>query len=100
VDFNALPAFPGVFDLLKKKIYPGGLGRNREFYTPQVEFKGHIPEYRRKILFDPQTSGGLLIAVPRDTAQGLVERLHRAGVASAVIIGRVIDQPDHKIIVK
>ncbi len=100
LDFQALPSFPPVFDLLKKEIYPGGLGRNRKFYLPQVEFKGRIPDYRRNILFDPQTSGGLLIAVPPEVAPSLVERLHQAGVASAVIIGRVIEQPDHKIIVK
>jgi selenide, water dikinase len=100
LDFKALPSFPGVFDLLKKEIYPGGLGRNRAFYSPGVEFKGRLPLYRRNILFDPQTSGGLLIALSPEVAPELVERLHRAGVAGAVIIGRIIEQPDHKIIVK
>ena len=59
-DFNSIPFFTGVVDLSKKEIYPGGLGRNRDFYSYNVEFKGRIPQYKRNLLFDPQTSGGLI----------------------------------------
>ena len=98
--FRSIPSFPGVMELLKKKIYPGGLGRNRDFYSPSVEFRGPLPEYKRNILFDPQTSGGLLIALAPPGAQELVERLHRAGVASAAIVGKIVKSPAHKIVVR
>jgi selenide,water dikinase len=65
-----------------------------------VEFKGRLPQYKTNVLFDPQTSGGLLIALDPATSQKLVEQLHKLGITSAAIIGKVIKQPEHKIIVK
>jgi selenide,water dikinase len=99
LDFNSIPIFPGVMDLLENKVYPGGLGRNRDFYAPSIEFEGEILEHHRDILFDPQTSGGLLIVLPPEASQKLVERLHQAGINSAVI-GKIIKNSEHKIIVK
>ena len=98
-DFSAIPFFAGVMELSRKEIYPGGLGRNRDFYTPQVEFKGRIPEYKRNMLFDPQTSGGLLIALPPAKAAVLVEKLQKNKI-NAAIIGKVIKDTDHRITVK
>ena len=98
-DFDSIPFFTGVAELSKKEIYPGGLGRNRDFYSPNVEFKGRIPEYKRNLLFDPQTSGGLLIALTPAAAELMIEKLHKKKI-DAVIIGKIIKNADHKIIVK
>ena len=98
-DFNAIPFFAGVMELSKKEIYPGGLGRNCDFYAPQVEFKSRIPEYKKNLLFDPQTSGGLLIALPPQKAETLVQSLKKKKI-NAAIIGKVIKDTDHKIAVK
>ena len=100
IDFKALPFFPEAMDLLQKEIRPGGLGRNREFYSPGLEFASDIPLYQRDILFDPQTSGGLLVALAAEKAPLLVEGLLKLGQSGAAIIGRTIEQPGHKIIVK
>jgi selenide,water dikinase len=99
LDFKAIPVFSGVSDLLKNKVYPGGLSRNRDFYSPSVEVMGKIPEYGLDILFDPQTSGGLLIALAPDASQKMVEQLHKLGI-NAAIIGKVTAQPEHKLIVR
>jgi selenide,water dikinase len=98
-DFNSIPFFAGVMELSKKEIYPGGLGRNRDFYSSQVEFRGRIPQYKRNLLFDPQTSGGLLVALPSIKAEQMVEKLRKSKI-NASIIGKVIEATDHKIIVK
>ena len=100
LDFSSVPFFPGVMEFLKKEVYAGGLGRNEDFYSPRVEFREEIPEHQRKLLFDPQTSGGLLIALPPSPAKKLVEKLSKAGVNNATIIGKVIKQPEHKIFVR
>jgi selenide, water dikinase len=98
-EFSAVPSFPKVADFLKQDIYPGGLGRNRDYYSPQVEYLNAMPEYRSNILFDPQTSGGLLIALSPSDASKLLAGLHNSGIADAAIIGRVIRSPEHKIII-
>jgi selenide,water dikinase len=98
-DFNEIPFFPEVMDLSRKEVYPGGLERNREFYSPQVEFRGRIPQYKRNLLFDPQTSGGLLIALPPAKAERIVVKLKEYKI-SAAIIGKIIKDTSHKIIVK
>jgi selenide, water dikinase len=100
LDINSLPVFPGVMDFLKSKVFPGGLERNRDFYSPILEFKDEIPEYRRNILFDPQTSGGLLISLPPAGAEELVGSLKQKGISEAVIIGRVVPCADRKIVIR
>jgi selenide,water dikinase len=100
LDFGSIPTFPGVTDFLKKKVFPGGLERNRDFYSSMVEYKGRFPDYKKNILFDPQTSGGLLIALSPEGAEKMIKRLHKAGVDSAAIIGRVVHQAERKIIVR
>jgi selenide, water dikinase len=97
---SAIPYFPGVIEFLKKEVYPGGLGRNREFYSTQVEYQTQISDYHRNILFDPQTSGGLLIALPQSEAEKLLTGLRLAGITDATIIGKVVRNPQHKIVVK
>lgn len=99
-DYNSIPIFSGVMDLLKKDVYPGGLARNRDFYGASVDFPEEMPAFERNILFDPQTSGGLLIAIPSAVSAELVKKLHEAGVLSAAVIGKVIKQPERKIIVR
>jgi len=100
LDLDSVPVFPGVIELLKQEICPGGLGRNKDFYLPAVEYRSRLPEYQHDILFDPQTSGGLLVALTPESAAEMVERLHRMGLSAAAVIGRIIHHPERKIIVK
>ena len=98
-DFSAITFFTGVMELSQKKVYPGGLGRNRDFCAPNVEFKGRIPEYKRNLLFDPQTSGGLLIALPPEKSAMMVEKLRKKQIIAS-IIGKVVKQAEHKITIR
>jgi len=81
-------------------MIPGGLHRNREFRLNMVEIAQEVPDYLADILFDPQTSGGLLISVSEQKASVLLERMHKEGIKEAAIIGEVIAEPKGKIIVK
>jgi selenide, water dikinase len=99
-DYSAIPVFPRVLELLKNDVYPGGLARNRDFYGLGVDFPAEMPDFKRNILFDPQTSGGLLISIPPSESSKLVEKLHKAGVPAAAVIGKVIKQPERRITVK
>jgi len=99
IDFNSIPVFPGVFDFLNEDVAPGGLGRNEDFYSPLVEVKGRLPEYKRGILFDPQTSGGLLVALPPEDAEKMVEEMLKIGMTNTAVIGRVV-KGEGKITIK
>ena len=81
-------------------MIPGGLHRNREFRLNMIEMAKEVPAYLADILFDPQTSGGLLISVAEEKAKGLLERMHQAGIEEAAIIGEATAEPKGKIIVK
>ena len=62
-----------------------------------VAFDTTVPRALQDVLFDPQTSGGLLIGVSRDHAADLVAAMQDGGVDHAALIGEVIDGPEEKI---
>jgi selenide,water dikinase len=82
-----VPLLEGALECARAGHVPGGLKNNREFAECLVEYEDGVPEDVRKLLFDPQTAGGLLIATPDGDA--LVRALSDAGVA-AVEIGKVL----------
>ena len=86
---NRIPILDGALDCIRADYIPAGLKANREFAECVVGYEGNIPEEIKTILFDPQTAGGLLIAVAPSTASILADALNTAGVP-AVEIGEVI----------
>ncbi len=84
-----LPLLSGALECCREGLIPGGGTRNREFYGPRTRISEEVSDEIIAIAFDPQTSGGLLIAVPDRDAIGLIAALHRAGVSEACIVGRV-----------
>jgi len=95
-----VPYFPEVVELSEMGMIPGGLHRNREFRMNMVEFNPDVPLFMSDVLFDPQTSGGLLIAVPEPQAALLVEKMHKEGIEEAAIIGDVVAHPKGRIVVR
>jgi selenide,water dikinase len=95
----AVPVLPGTKELAEMGLTPGGLQRNRDFRQPMVEFSTSVPDFLADILFDPQTSGGLLISVAPGKAPALLERMHQGGIAEAAVIGEVVAEPKGKIVV-
>jgi len=85
---NQIPLLEGALDCVRAGNLPGGLKNNRDFAECVVGYEEGIPEEFRTILFDPQTAGGLLIAVAPESLLHLIRALNVAGVP-AVEIGEV-----------
>ena len=100
IDIASIPRFPEAGELAKRGLCPAGLHRNREFYSPCVTIAGEVPTNEQDVLFDPQTSGGLLICLAPRKAERLLDRLREAGIEEAAIIGEVVSEPRGVIIVK
>jgi selenide,water dikinase len=79
----ALPVFPGVLDLIRAGVISGAVERNREYAASFVRRDKTAGEDLETLLYDPQTSGGLLIAVRPSKAPALLAALHRKGVPAA-----------------
>ena len=88
IDSAALPIYPGVFEMAALGLVPAGSHRNREHYLTSVMNRVDISTEIIDILADPQTSGGLLIAVPADQEQKLLSEL-AARDTQGFVVGRV-----------
>lgn len=86
---SALPLLPGALECVAGGFIPGGLNNNRNFASCCVGADADVPLDLQTILFDPQTAGGLLVAVAASSADALVKDLREAGIAAARI-GRVV----------
>jgi selenide,water dikinase len=84
-----VPVWERAVPLAEDGVFPGGLKTNREYLAGRVERDG-VGEAALLPLFDPQTSGGLLVAAPEDRARDLVRRLREDGV-SAAAVGEVVE---------
>ncbi len=74
-----IPLLPGARHYAEQQIFPGGLNRNRDFALPHVRFADSIDAANRAILFDPETSGGLLIALDPDHARSFLAQAEADG---------------------
>lgn len=97
VDAGNLPLLPGADEFAAMGLIPGGMYRNRDFVGVLCDIAPSVRRETADIAFDPQTSGGLLIALPNVAARDLVTNLHRRGVAHARIIGSVASSASPRI---
>ncbi len=89
IDFDSLPLLPDVASYAEQGIYSGANERNSSFVENEVEFADHLKTAQQAILYDAQTSGGLLMAVPADRATAVLNDLHASGVSAATAIGHI-----------
>ncbi len=78
----ALPPMDGLAEYVEMGFSTAGQDRNREFFAPRLEIDHEPSAYEDALLYDPQTSGGLLVALPEADAEALRRRLTDAGVPS------------------
>ncbi len=95
---NQVPVFKEALDYADEFLLTAAGQRNRNFTGPNVEFQ-NISFAMEEVLFDPQTSGGLLLAVNPDHANYLCKELQESGLPAA-IVGELTNQLEKKIIVK
>lgn len=91
--YDNLPFYDGALDMYKKGQTTGSNKANREMvmrHTLNVDKK--LSAAHLELLFDPQTSGGLVLALPKDQAQKLVVDLQKAGTSASHIIGEVVEK--------
>jgi selenide,water dikinase len=88
--FDDIPVLTEAFELVRQQVLPGGSKRNIEAMTDRVRSDG-LDQARRTVLFDAQTSGGLLMAVPPERTTPMIRGLRAAGVANASVIGRLVE---------
>lgn len=97
VDARRVPVLPGAEKAAEDFLYTAAGQRNRNHTAPFVRFEG-VPFAMEEVLYDPQTSGGLLLAVDPADANELERELQQAGLA-AKIVGEILDKTDPEITV-
>jgi selenide,water dikinase len=95
--FNNIPLFPGVLEAVKADIIPGAIERNRESSASRLVIGKGVTRQMADICFDAQTSGGLLICLSPAKAKMLLNKLHKAKISSAAIIGKVTGKGKGKV---
>ncbi len=91
LDYSSLPLYPGALDMYKKGETTGSNNANRAMTRGQMEIRVSLTSFEEELLFDPQTSGGLLLSVPSAQADDLLAELSANGVKSAVRVGEVLE---------
>lgn len=99
LESSHIPIIKEAVEYASMGLFPGGAFKNKEFRLSMVNFSEKVDPLVRDILFDPQTSGGLLLSVPEHHTNRALADLHAHGCQDAVVIGRVISEDSEKIFV-
>lgn len=97
INFDSLPLLPGSMKFAEDYLATAAGQRNRNHIASSIDIEG-LPAAAQEILFDPQTSGGLLISLPADQAETLCAEIRKDDPAAA-IVGQVSDYENHAVVV-
>jgi selenide,water dikinase len=100
IDSSLLPLFSRVEEFTRMGLIPPGDRRNRQYRGCLVDFSKNVPDWKQWLLFDAQTSGGLMLALPPHKAEEALKKLHEQGVEKATVIGEVVTEPKRRIVVR
>jgi len=89
LDSKSIPVLDGTEEYAAKGLIPGGIPRNKNYAGSICAVSKNVKQEIADILFDPQTSGGLLISLPRNEAELMIKEMHSAGLIHASIIGEI-----------
>ncbi len=88
--FDRLPFYNDALRMYQKGETTGSNRANRELVTKKMQIRRALTGHEEQLLYDPQTSGGLLISLSEGDAQKFLSRLHDAGVIYAAVVGEVL----------
>ncbi len=94
IDLTKLPLLPHIGDLVRGGYFTRASKTNAEFVAPGLRIEGKPDPVQLAVFYDAQTSGGLMICVPAEKAEELVQRCKAKGTPTAVIIGEVTAKQD------
>lgn len=98
LDASAVPVMPRAREMAALGLIPSGAYRNRDFFGPRVALDDSLPLDLADVLFDPQTSGGLLLSLCEGDAERLASALRDEGLPAAVI-GRAVPREESSVVV-
>jgi selenide,water dikinase len=99
IDPAAVPLLEGALELAAAGVITGADRTNREYVGDDIEIAESVKEEMRRLLYDPQTAGGMLISVTEERSQDLLRRLQE-NYPTATVIGRVTERASHSIVVE
>ena len=99
IDSASVPLLPGAMDNAAMGIVPAATYKNREYLSDLVSFAPTVSETMTDLLFDPQTSGGLLISLPEKDAEALLREMNET-IPAARIIGRVEEYKGYPLLIE
>lgn len=88
ISYTSLPVHPNVLEMYAKGETTGSNRANRQLVNDRLRLEAQLTAAQEELLYDPQTSGGLLMAVAADQADSLLRELHDGGIRQAAIIGQ------------
>jgi selenide,water dikinase len=100
IELGRLPLLPGAAALATRKHFTRANATNRDHVRPSMRVEGNAHDALLEFLFDPQTSGGLLVAIEADRADELVRRCRAGGHERATIVGRVTAREGAALVVR
>jgi selenide,water dikinase len=89
IEFNALPFMKNVKKFALSGAIPGGSHRNLQFYQEWIRWQTVLSETEKLMFCDAQTSGGLLVSIPKEYEKQVLLDLTEAGIGNAVVIGHI-----------
>lgn len=98
VVFADLPVYESFYELVRKGVTTLSTCNNQDYVNPELEIEADLDKAQQELLFDPQTSGGLLIAAPAEQAEGLLAALLDTGHTAAEV-GEVVAGPARLVVV-
>ena len=99
IDSSSVPILEGALELAAQGMLTSGDKTNREYVGPDIEIAESVKKEMRHLLFDPQTAGGMLIAIPEERADHILTHL-RQHYPHVAVVGRVLDRSSKSVVIR